>query len=188
LRLAAGRRAKTGVRLIRLSRIAVPVAVLLIAAIVFLAKVVFAAGTLAMIPAIAGAIMPAIATTVVATTAILARLVVRIVAIAPLVLRAVEAAHGIDHAQVMFGVLIIGFSRNPITHRRCFARKDLVLLEDLVRVAPHPNLRTTAIEGLITLRLVVRFTTATAATTTAVAAALAATLIIVRSHIRLLPK
>jgi hypothetical protein len=182
-----------------------PVVTVLIAAVVFLAKAVFSARTLTMIAAIARRAVPAIAATVIAsiaptiTSAIASAiaatvgpaigpgLILRIVAVAPLVLRPVETAHGVDHAQVMLGVLIVGFSRNPITHRRCFARQDLVLFEYLVRVAPHPNFGPAAVEGLITLRLVVRFATATTATT-AVAAALAATLIIVRSHIRLLPK
>ena len=195
MRLASRYRAEAGVRLLRFGRITMlALVVLLVPAIIVLAEVVFPARTLTVIAAIAGAVVSAVAPAITpsfvaaigAATAVLAGLILRIFAFAPLVLRPVEPAHGIDHAQVMFGMLIIGFSRNPIAHGRRFARQDLIFFKNLVRVATYPNFGSAAVEGLISLRLVIGLAAAT--TTTAVAAALAATLIIVRSHIRLLPK
>lgn len=95
-----------------------------------------------------------------------------------------EAAHALDHAEVMIGVLIVGFGGDPIARGGRFARQRLILVEHLMGVATHPDVRTAAIENLVSIGRAVRvvsvvlFLVMAAATT----AAAARPLTIVWSH------
>ncbi len=61
-------------------------------------------------------------------------------AIAPtLVVALAEAADGLDHAEVMVGVLPVGFRHDAVARCRRLARQRLVLVEDLVGVAAHAH-------------------------------------------------
>jgi hypothetical protein len=99
-------------------------------------------------------------------------------AIAPtLVVALAETAHRLDHAEVVIGVLPIGFGHDPIARRRRLAGQRLVLVEHLVRVAADPDIGTAAVEDLVPVgrpvrivMLLVMMTAASAAATTATAA------------------
>jgi hypothetical protein len=102
-------------------------------------------------------------------------------AIAPALIAAArnEAAHGLDHAEVMVGILPVGLGRDPIARGSRLARQRLVLVEDLVGVAAHAHVGTAAVEDLVSiwravrivivLLLVLIVAAATAASTTAAA-------------------
>lgn len=88
-----------------------------------------------------------------------------------------EAAHGLDHAVIVVGVLEIGFGEDAIAGRGRLAGQRLVLVEDLMGIAADPDVGTATIENLVSiggtagtvmLRLVM--VTATTAATTATAA------------------
>jgi len=100
-----------------------------------------------------------------------------------------EAAHGLDHAEVVVGILPIGLGRDPIARGGRLARQRLVLVEDLVGVAAHAHIGTAAIENLVSIGRTVRIVIVLllvliVATATAAAATAAATrpLPIVWSH------
>jgi hypothetical protein len=102
-------------------------------------------------------------------------------AVAPALIAAArnKPAHCLDHAEIMVGVLPVGLGRNPIARGGGFACKRLVLVEDLVCIAAHTHIRTTAIENLVSIGRAVRIVsmlllvlivaTATAASATAAA-------------------
>jgi hypothetical protein len=101
-------------------------------------------------------------------------------AIAPtLVVALDEATHRLDDAEVVVGVLPVRLRHDPVSRRRRFARQRLVLVEDLMRVAANPHVRSAAVEDLVTIGrtvgivmlLVVVATAATAAAATIAAAA-----------------
>lgn len=89
-----------------------------------------------------------------------------------------EAAHGLDHAVIMIGVLVIGFGENAIAGRGRLAGQRLVLVEDLVRIATNPDVGAAAVENLVSIGRAVGIVVlglvmvgvATAATATATAA------------------
>ena len=96
-------------------------------------------------------------------------------ALAPtLVVARHEAAHGLDQAKIMVGVLPIGFCHDAVARRRSFTRQRLVLVEHLMGVAAHPDIRPARVENLVSIRrtvgivivmlLVMVVTAATAAT------------------------
>jgi hypothetical protein len=121
--------------------------------------------------------------TVALRLAILALL--RVVALAAfvapaLVVALAEAAHGLDHAEIMFGILPIGLRQDPVARGRSLAGQRLILVEHLVGVAAHPYVGATAIEklvsiglaiGVVGVLLLVVLPTATTAATVATAAA-----------------
>ena len=107
-------------------------------------------------------------------------------AFAPVVARH-EAAHRLDHAEIVVGVLVIGFGQDAIAGGGRLAGQRLVLVEDLVGIAADPDVGAAAIENLVSiggaigavmLRLVMVSTVTTAATT----ATAARPLTIVWSH------
>ena len=118
---------------------------------------------------------------------LLPRLLAVFATLAPVVARN-EAAHGLDHAEVMVGVLEIGFGEDAIAGGGRFAGQRLVLVEDLVGIAADPDVGTAAIENLVSIGsatgavmlglVMVIVATATAATT----ATAARPLTIVWSH------
>ncbi|KAF0105800.1 MAG: hypothetical protein FD144_4 [Rhodospirillaceae bacterium] len=91
-----------------------------------------------------------------------------------------EAALGLDHPVIVIGILPIGFSQDAIAGGRCLTGERLVLVENLMRIAPNPDVGAAAIEnlvsigraiGVVMLRLVmVAVATAATAATTATAA------------------
>src|SRR5262249_40796949 len=101
-------------------------------------------------------------------------------ALAPtLVVALDEAAHALDHAEVVVGVLPVGLRHDAVARGGRFARQRLVLVEHLVGVAAHPHVRPAAIEnlvsigrtiGIVIVMLLVMVTAATAAATIATAA------------------
>ena len=98
-----------------------------------------------------------------------------------------EAAHGLDHAKVVIGILPIGLGQDAVTRGRSLACQGLVLVEDLVRVAADPDVGAAAVEYLVTIRRTVRIVmlllVMVAATTAAATIATAARpLTIVWSH------
>src|SRR6202008_4185875 len=59
-------------------------------------------------------------------------------ALAPtLVVALAEAADGLDHAEVVVGVLPVGLGHDAVARGCCLARQRLVLVEDLMGIAPH---------------------------------------------------
>ena len=101
-------------------------------------------------------------------------------ALAPVIARD-KAAHRLDHAVIVVGVLEIGFGEDSIAGGGRLAGQRLVLVEDLVGIAADPDVGTAAIENLVSiggaagavmlgLVMVVVSTAATAAATTATAA------------------
>src|SRR5205823_5287324 len=61
-------------------------------------------------------------------------------AIAPtLVVALDEATHGLDHAEVMVGVLPVGLRHDAVARGGRFAGQRLILIEHLVSVAAHPD-------------------------------------------------
>ncbi|MDP2329332.1 MAG: hypothetical protein Q8M19_01370 [Reyranella sp.] len=116
------------------------------------------------------------------------RLATLFVAIADVVALA-ETAHGLDHAEIVVGVLPIGFGLDSVTRSRRFPGKGLILVEDLMGVAANPDVGATAIEHLISIGraigIVMLLVMAVATTTTASAATIATaarSLTIVWSH------
>jgi len=101
-------------------------------------------------------------------------------ALAPtLVVARHQAAHGLDQAKIMVGVLPVGFRHDAVARGRRFTCQGLVLVEHLVGVAAHPDIRPAAIEnlvsigrtvGIVIVMLLVMVVTATAAATIATAA------------------
>lgn len=107
-------------------------------------------------------------------------------AVAPsLVVPVGEAAHRLDHSEIVIRVLPIGLGHDAVTGRGRFARQRLVLVEHLVRIATHPHIRTAAVENLVSIRRsigVVMLLVMTVAATAATIAAAARPLTIVWSH------
>ena len=101
-------------------------------------------------------------------------------AIAPtLVVALAEAAHRLDHAEIVVGVLPVGLRQDSITRRRRLASQRLIFIEHLVGVAADPDVGPAAVEelvsigraiGIVMLRLVMVAAAATAAATIATAA------------------
>src|SRR5262249_43433414 len=90
-----------------------------------------------------------------------------------------EAAHGLDHAEIVIGVLIIGFGSDSIARGRRLAGHRLVLVEYLVGIAAHAHIRPARVEnlvsigrtiGVVVVMLLVVVTAASAAATIATAA------------------
>ena len=125
-----------------------------------------------------------------ALTLLLRRRLALFAAIAPtLVVALAEAAHGLDHAEIVVGVLPVGLGQDAVARCRRLAGQRLVLVEHLVGVAADPDVGSAAVKelvaigrtiGIVMLRLVVvAAATATAAATIATAAR---SLTIVWSH------
>src|SRR5262249_31076681 len=108
-------------------------------------------------------------------------------ALAPVVARD-EATHALDHAEIVVGVLIVGFRRDAVARGSRFACEGLVLVEHLVGVAAHPDVRPARVENLISIGRTVRIVVVmllvvmTAATAAATIATAARPLTIVWSH------
>lgn len=79
-------------------------------------------------------------------------------AVAPALIAAArhEAAHGLDHAEIMVGILPVSFGGDPIARGRRFTRQRLVLVENLMGIATHSHIRPAAIENLVSIRRTVR--------------------------------
>lgn len=97
-----------------------------------------------------------------------------------LVVALAEAAHGLDHTEIMLGILPIGLRQDPVPGGRSLAGQRLILVEHLVGVAAHPYVGATAIEklvsiglaiGVVGVLLLIVLPTATTAATVATAAA-----------------
>jgi hypothetical protein len=72
----------------------------------------------------------------------IALLLAFLAALAPtLVVALDEAAHALDHAEVVVGVLPLGLRRDAVARRGRFARQRLVLVEHLMGVATHSHIR-----------------------------------------------
>ena len=100
-----------------------------------------------------------------------------------------EPAHRLDHPIVVIGILPIGLGQDAIARGRRFAGQCLVFVEDLMRVAAHPDVGTAAVEDLVSIGWAVRIVmllvvvlTTTASTTAATIATAARSLTIVWSH------
>jgi hypothetical protein len=104
-----------------------------------------------------------------------------------------EAALGLDHAEIVVRILPVGFGLDPVAGCGRLACQRLVLVEDLVRIAPDPHVGTTAVEDLISIGraigivrvMLLVMNVATATSTTAAAATTTAAprpLTIVWSH------
>ena len=100
-------------------------------------------------------------------------------ALAPALIIAMgEATHGLDHPEIMVGVLPVRFRHDPIARRRRFAGQRLVFVEHLVGVAADPYVGAAAIEDLVSVRravgivavMLLMMAMAAATTTTATAA------------------
>ena len=123
-------------------------------------------------------------------TLLLRRRLAFFAAIAPtLVVALAEAAHRLDHAEIVVGVLPVGFSQDAVARRRRLASQRLILVEHLMGVAADPDVGSAAVEelvaigrtiGIVMLRLVV-MAAATAAAAATIATA-ARSLTIVWSH------
>src|SRR5207302_412182 len=75
-----------------------------------------------------------------------------VLAVAPtLVVALDEAARALDHAEVVVGVLPVGFRCDAIARGRRFAGQRLVFVEHLMGVAAHPHVRPAAIEDLVSI-------------------------------------
>ena len=91
-----------------------------------------------------------------------------------------EATHGLDHAEIVVGVLVIGFGQDAVAGRGGLASQRLVFVEDLVGITADPDVGAAAIENLVSIGRAVRIvmlglvmvvvTTAATAATTATAA------------------
>jgi len=80
----------------------------------------------------------------------IARLLAFLAALAPtLVVAMGEAAHGLDDAVVVVGVLPVGLGHDAIARRRRLASQRLVFVEYLMGVAAHADIRSAAIENLV---------------------------------------
>ena len=99
-----------------------------------------------------------------------------------------EAAHRLDHAIIVIGILPIGLGLDAIAGRSRLTRERLIFVEDLMGIAPHPDVRPAAVEDLVSIgrtirvvRMMLLMVLMTAATTTTTAAP-AGPLPIVWSH------
>jgi hypothetical protein len=102
-----------------------------------------------------------------------------------------ETAHGLDHAEIVVGVLPIGLGLDSVARSRRFPGQRLVLVENLMGVAANPDVGTAAVEhlisigraiGIVVLFVVVVVATTTSATAAATIATAARSLTIVWSH------
>src|SRR5580693_2811546 len=122
-------------------------------------------------------------------TLLLRRRLAFFAAVAPTpVVALAEAAHRLDHAEIVIGVLPVGLRQDAVARRRRLAGQRLVLVEHLVGVAADPDVGSAAVEelvaigrtiGIVMLRLVVVAAATAAAATIATAAR---SLTIVWSH------
>lgn len=120
-------------------------------------------------------------------------LAVALGAVAPTLIVAVDkAAHGLDHAVVVIRVLPVGLRHDAVAGGSRLACQRLVLVEDLMGIAAHPDVRTAAVEYLVPIGRAVRIMAtavmllvmlmAAAAATAATTAAATRPLPIVWSH------
>jgi len=101
-----------------------------------------------------------------------------------------EAALGLDHPVIVIGILPIGFGQDAVAGGRRLAGQRLVLVENLVRIAPNPYVGATAVENLVSIGRaigvvmlgLVMVGVSTAAATAATTATAARPLTIVWSH------
>jgi hypothetical protein len=78
-------------------------------------------------------------------------------AVAPTLIVAMgKAAHALDHAIIVVGVLPIGLRHDTVAGRRRLASQRLVLVEDLMGIAAHPDIRATTVEYLVPIGRAVR--------------------------------
>lgn len=68
-----------------------------------------------------------------------------------LVVAVTEAAHRLDHAEVVISILPIGLGLDAVPRGSCLAGQGLILVEDLVGIAANTNIRPAAIENLISI-------------------------------------
>ena len=162
----------------------------------------FSAAALALLPALTIVAALAMLATMTVIIAIAVGLLLRIALLATLLLRVAllalltflaalapvvaldEAAHALDDAEVVISVLIISFGSDSIARGRRFTRQRLVLVEHLMGVATHPDVRTAAVENLVSIGRAVRVVTVVLLLVMAAAtiAAAARPLTIVWSH------
>ncbi len=137
---------------------------------------ILAAAALTLVRRVAIAIGLRLTATRLALRLLLARLTFLATLAPTLVVALDEAAHGLDHSEIVVGVLPIGLGQDPVTRGCCLACQCLVLVEDLVRVAADPHIGAAAVEYLVSIGRAVGIVmllvmmTATAAATTATAA------------------
>jgi hypothetical protein len=108
-------------------------------------------------------------------------------AVAPaLVVALPEAAGGLDHAEIVVGVLPIGLRHDAIARGRCLAGQRLVLVEYLMGIAPHADVGPAGVKDLVSIRrtvgVVMLFVMMAAGTAAATIATAARPLTIVWSH------
>ncbi len=106
--------------------------------------------------------MPAARTTALAVAMAAALLLCRLV-------------HGVDDAEVMLGVLEIALRHHPVAAARGIAPELQILLEQLLRGAPHPQVRTAAVEDVIAVQRDIAAVVADRASAATPSAAAAAT-------------
>src|SRR5262245_7453125 len=69
-----------------------------------------------------------------------------------LVVALAEATHALDHAEIVVGILPVGFRHDAIAGRSRLSRQRLVLVKDLVGVATDPHVGPAAVEDLVAVR------------------------------------
>ena len=87
-----------------------------------------------------------------------------------------KATHALDHAEIVIGILPVGFRQDAIARCGSLACKCLVLVEYLVGISTHPYIGSAAVEDLVAVRrtvgivmLLVMVSATTAATIAAAA-------------------
>src|SRR5215813_9139207 len=68
-----------------------------------------------------------------------------------LVVALAEAAHALDHAEVVIGILPIRLRQDAVARSRRLARQCLVFVEHLMGIAAHADVGTAAIEYLVAI-------------------------------------
>lgn len=112
------------------------------------------------VAAVAGAIAIGLRL-VLRTAALLVTLLLRLLllaftfAVAPIVARR-EAAHLLDQAVIVIGVLVVGLGLDAIARSGRLAGQRLILVEDLMRISSHPDVGPAAVENLVSIGRTVR--------------------------------
>jgi hypothetical protein len=85
-------------------------------------------------------------------TLLLLRRTVFACSLAPtLIVALTEATHALDHAEIVIGILPIGFRQDAVARSRRLARQCLVFVEHLMGIAAHADVGTAAIEDLVAI-------------------------------------
>ncbi len=61
-------------------------------------------------------------------------------------------AAGIHHPKIVLGMLVKVFGRDSVSARSGLASQTYISFENLIRITANFNVRTVAVEGLITMR------------------------------------